>query len=257
MPATLYVVHGSHPCATVKRALELKGIEHRVVEWPPAAHVVPQTLLFRRRTVPGLKLDDGERISGSRAILRRLDELVPDPPLVPVDGAARERVLEAERWGDEWLQPLVRRVLWWALDHRPTAIGSYQEHSTLPLPPAIRPLLTPAIVGVELRLNHVTEKGVRADLRDLPLALDRVDGWLRDGTLGGATENAADLQIAAGLRLLMTLEDLAGPFRERPAGELTLRIFPEWDGHVPAGAFPEEWLRGLPVAPERSGATRA
>ncbi len=245
MPATLFVVHGSHPCATVQRALELKGIEHRVAELPPAAHAPVQKVLFGRRTVPGLRLADGERLTGSRAILRRLDELVPSPALLPADAAARERVLEAEAWGDDVLQPVARRVLWCALDRVPTAIPTFQEHSALPMPAAVRPLLTPAIVAVERRMNRSTDAGVRADLRDLPRTLDRIDGWLADGTLGGSEVNAADLQIAATLRLLMTMEDLDGPLRARPAGTLALRVFPEWDGRVPAGAFPEEWLGAL------------
>jgi glutathione S-transferase len=245
MPATLFVVHGSHPCATVARALELKGVDHDVFEWPPTAHYLPQKLLFGRRTVPGLRLEDGERLSGSRAILRRLDELVAEPRLVPTDAAAAERVLEAERWGDEVLQPVVRRVLWCALGRVPTAIPSFQEHARRPLPPAATLLLGPAVVAIEQSANRVSDAGARADLRDLPLALERIDGWLADGTLGGAQPNAADLQVAASLRLLMTMEDLAGPIGDRPAGQLARRIFPDWDGHVPAGAFPAEWLAHL------------
>lgn len=245
MPASLFVVHGSHPCATVQRALALKGVEHRVVELPPAGHAPVQKLLFGRRTVPGLRFADGERLTGSRAILRRLDERHPEPPLLPADAAARERVLEAEEWGDDVLQPVARRVLWFALDREPTAIASFQEHSRLPMPAAVRPLVTPVIVAIEHRMNRVTEGGVRADLLDLPRALDRIDGWLADGTLGGPAENAADLQIAATLRLLMTMEDLEGPLRARPAGRLALRVFPDWDGHVPAGALPEPWLKAL------------
>lgn len=245
MPATLFVVHGSHPCATVQRALELKGIEHRVAELPPAMHAPVVKLLFGRRTVPGLRLEDGERLTGSRAILRRLDELVPSPALLPEDEAARERVLAAEAWGDDVLQPVARRVLWYALDRAPTAIPTFQEHSALPMPAAVRPLLTPAIVALEHRMNRITPAGVRSDLLDLPRHLDRIDGWLQDGTLGGPQQNAADLQIAATLRLLMTMEDLDGPIRARPAGTLTLRVFPEWDGRVPAGTLPADWLRAL------------
>lgn len=245
MPATLFLVHGSHPCATVQRALELKGIEHRLAELPPAAHAPVVRVLFGRRTVPALRLEDGERLSGSREILRRLDELVPSPALLPEDPSRRERVLAAEAWGEEVLQPVPRRVLWHALAEAPTAIPSFQEHSSLPLPAAVRPLLTPAIVAAERRMNRSTPEGVRADLLDLPRHLDRIDGWLQDGTLGGPEQNAADLQIAASLRLLMTMEDLDGPLRARPAGTLALRVFPRWDGHVPAGALPEVWLRAL------------
>ena len=96
----LYVVHSSHPCETVKKALELKGIPYRTVELLIPTHVPLQKLRFGSRTVPALKLDGGEKISGSRAILRRLDELVADPPLLPpeTDPDDRAAVLEAERW---------------------------------------------------------------------------------------------------------------------------------------------------------------
>ncbi|WP_320673169.1 glutathione S-transferase family protein [Patulibacter defluvii] len=260
MAATLFLVHGSHPCATVERALALKGIEHRVVEWPPPMHAPLQTAIFRRRTVPGIRFDGGERVVGSRAILRRLDELVPEPPLLPADPAARERVLEAERWGDEVLQSVPRRVLWHALGEAPTAIPSFQEHSRLPIPKAVLPLMSPAIVAIERRMNHATPAGAKADLADLPGHLDRIEAWLADGTLGGSSENAADLQIASSLRLLMTIEDLREPLAARPAGQLALRIFPQFDGHVPAGTLPAEWLAPLTApaaaAPAKRGRKR-
>ncbi|MGH2942119.1 MAG: glutathione S-transferase family protein, partial [Solirubrobacteraceae bacterium] len=128
----LYVVHSSHPCEAVRKALDLKGIPYKAVELLMPTQAPLQKLRFGRRTVPGLKLDGGEKILGSRAILRRLDELVADPPLLPADGDARAAVLDAERWGDEVLQPVARRLVWTALKHRPDAIPSYQEASRLP-----------------------------------------------------------------------------------------------------------------------------
>ena len=38
MPAKLYVVHGSHPCATVQRALDMKAVPYKVVELLPPLH---------------------------------------------------------------------------------------------------------------------------------------------------------------------------------------------------------------------------
>src|ERR1700745_1352857 len=89
MKLTLYVVHGSHPCAAVVKALELKGLRtYRTVEWPPPLHAPMQPLLFDARTVPALKID-GEKLQGSRTIMHRLDALRPDPPLYPKDPATR------------------------------------------------------------------------------------------------------------------------------------------------------------------------
>ena len=96
MNARLYVVHGSHPCATVERALQLKQIPYKVTEFPPPMHSAIMRARFGTRTVPLLKLDD-EKISGSRAILAKLDALVPEPALYPSDPDLRAKVLEAER----------------------------------------------------------------------------------------------------------------------------------------------------------------
>ena len=112
MPAKLYVVYGSHPCATVQRALDVKSVPYRVVELPPPMHAALQRLRFGVRTVPGLTLESGEKLSGSRAILRRLEELAPEPALWPADDERRALVERAEEWGDEVWQPMVRRLLW-------------------------------------------------------------------------------------------------------------------------------------------------
>ena len=233
----LYVVHGSHPCATVARALEIKGIPYRTVELPPPLHAPIQRLLFGARTVPGLRLN-GERLSGSRRILRRLEELRPDPPLYPSDPQARADVEAAEAWGDEVLQPVARRLLWDAMSRHPEAMVSYSESAKLSLPAPVIRLSAPLITAGEKRLNDVSDAAVRADLDALPDHLDRVDGWIEAGVLGGEEPNAADLQIATTLRLLMTLDDLRPRIEGRPAGQLALRLFPQVDGRMPAGALP-------------------
>ncbi|MGH2898070.1 MAG: glutathione S-transferase family protein, partial [Solirubrobacteraceae bacterium] len=150
----LYVVHSSHPCETVKRALALKGIPYKTVEWLIPTQPILQRLRFGSRTVPALKLDGGERISGSRAILRRLDELVADPPLLPADADARAAVLDAELWGDEVLQPLARRLTWGALRRGPRAIPSYQQASQLPrLPGPLVRLVAGGVIAIERAIN--------------------------------------------------------------------------------------------------------
>jgi len=242
----LYVVHSSHPCETVKKALALKGIPYKTVELLVPMHAPLQRLRFGKRTVPGLKLDGGEKISGSRAILRRLDELVADPPLLPAEAeaGARAAVLEAERWGDEVLQPIVRRLVWGALKHRPRAIPTYQEASQLrQLPAPVVRLVAGGVIAIERAMNDAADEKVRADLRALPGHLDRIDGWIVDGTLGGAKEpNAADLQIASSLRLLSTLGDVRPMLAGRPGEALALALFEDFPGDVPAGAYPADWL---------------
>ena len=235
----LYVVHSSHPSETVKRALALKGIPYKTVELLIPTQAPLQKLRFGVRTVPALKLDGGDKVSGSRAILRKLDELVPDPPLLPADDAARAAVLDAERWGDEVLQAAVRRVLWGALKRRPDAIPSYQAASQLPrLPGPVVRLVAPSVIAIERRINGAGDAAVRADLAALPGYLDRVDAWIAAGVLGDAhAPNAADLQIGASLRLLSTLGDGRRLLAGRPAAQLANDVFPDYPGDVPAGAL--------------------
>ena len=161
MPAKLYVVHGSHPCQTVARALELKGIAFTTVELPPPSHAPVMRVLFGRRTVPGIRFESGEKVSGSRAILRRLDELAPQPALLPADPEARARVVEAERWGDEVLQAAARRIFWPTLKANPGAAPSFSEGAKLPLPGAALKLAMPLVARVELRLNNGNGDGCR------------------------------------------------------------------------------------------------
>src|SRR3954463_16772659 len=142
----LYVVHGSHPCAAVERALELKGLPFRRIELPPPLHAAFQRVRFGARTVPAMRLDSGEKVSGSREILRRLEEIAPEPPLWPADGEGRARVprpagggdrafvRRAGGWGDEVSQPIARRLLWGALRRCPAALPSYSDGSKIRLP---------------------------------------------------------------------------------------------------------------------------
>ena len=239
----LYVVHSSHPSATVKKALELKGIPYKTVEM-----IVPtQGLLVRMRfpshTVPALRLDGGEKVQGSIAILRRLDELVPDPPLLPSDEQARASGLGAELWGADVLQPLARRVFWGAAKRRPGALASFQEASQLPkIPRPLVRIIAPVLVRFETALHRGNDEALRADLQALPGHLDMIDEWIALGVLGGAEPNAADLQIGASLRFLLTLGDGRALISGRPAEDLALRVFPVYPGDVPAGAYPSGWL---------------
>jgi glutathione S-transferase len=236
MRLKLYVVHGSHPCAAVEKALAMKGLQYGVVEWPPPMHAPMQKVIFGARTVPGLRID-GEKISGSRKIMRRLDELEPSPPLYPSDPEERSPVEEAERWGDEVFQPVARELIWTGMVNNPSAMISYAEHSRLPMPePAIR-LTAPVIARLGSRLNRTNDEVARRDLEALPGQLDKIEAWIADGTIGDAEHpNAADLQIISTVRLLLTVADARPLIEGRPSAELARRLFPHMDGEMPAGA---------------------
>ena len=241
MKTTLYVVAASHPCWAVKRALELKGIEYKRVEWPPTMHVPMQYLRFRQGTVPGLKID-GEKVIGSRTIMHRLDELRPEPPLYPADPDARRRVEGADEWGDLVMQDMARRLTWWTLRRERKAITTYGADSKLPLPGFASVASMPLIAPVEWRMNDVSDATVERDLRDLPGHVDRIDALIADGTLDPGAPNAAALQIGSSLALVYTHADVRPLLDGRPALDLVTRQFAEFPGHMPAGTVPSEWI---------------
>jgi glutathione S-transferase len=244
----LYVIPGSHPSLSVRLMLERKGIEYERVDLIPALHK-PQlrALRFPGATVPALRLD-GERVQGSRNISRRLESLRPEPPLFPPDPERRAAVEEAERWGDEVLQPVPRRVCWWAIRRDHAAAAGFLEGARLPVPDAVAVRTTRPIAWIAAWGNGATDAAVQADLAALPGLLDRVDELIGESVLCGPDPNAADYQIATSVRLLMCLDDLRPAIEDRPAAALAHRVVPSFPGRV-GPIFPAEWL-----APLRSAA---
>lgn len=242
--AKLFVIPGSHPSQTTRRMLELKGIPYKRMDLiPVVSKGVVRAQGFPGVTVPALKID-GRRIQGSREIARALDEIRPDPPLFPKDPERLVAVEDAERWGDEVLQPKPRRILWWALKRDRAPMASFSEGAKLGVPVGLAVKTGAPIVALSARFNGATDEAVRSDLASLPADLDRIDGWIADGVMGGEQLNAADLQIGASLRLLMSMDDLRPRVELRPAGELALRAVPDFPGRVPP-VLPPEWLAGL------------
>ena len=234
----LHVLPPSHPCLTAEAALRVKGLAYEKVVLEAGKHGDAMEAIYGpgRRTVPGMVVD-GKAVHGSRAITACLEELEPEPALFPAERA--DAVRHAEAWGDRELQDLGRRLPWAALHFRPEAMGTFGG----------APALDPAGTDFAIRFvralwkyHGITAVRVAGDLADLPAKLDRIDGWIADGTLGGPQANAADLQIGATLRILLTVGDLHGMMLGRPLETLARRHFPEYPGLVPPGAYPAGWV---------------
>jgi glutathione S-transferase len=236
----LHVLPPSHPCLTARAALRFKGLEYERVDLPLGKQLEPMAELYGEgnTTVPGM-LVDGVPVHGSRAILARLEEIQPDPPLYPAPIA--EQVREAERWGDEEFQDLGRRLPWGALHFRPEALGILAG-ATEPLDPAGTDYAIRMIRGT-WKYHGLDATRLAADLQALPGMLDHIDALVADGTLGGEQPNAADFQIGATLRVLLSVEDLHSLLLARPAITLAERFFPrDRIGGIPAGAYPAGWV---------------
>jgi glutathione S-transferase len=240
------ILHGlapSHPCLTAEAALRYKGLAYERIDFNPGQHVAEMQRIYGEgnRTVPGL-LIDGEPVHGSRPILARLEEMAPTPTLYPESIA--DAVREAERWGDEELQDLGRRLPWGALHFRPEALGTFGGGAALD--PAGTDYAIKAIHAT-WRYHQLTAARLAEDLAGLPAKLDHVDELAEQGVIGGQEPTAADLQIASTLRILLVVGDLRPLLAGRSAEAVARRWFPDYAGDVPAGAYPAGWV----PAPER------
>jgi glutathione S-transferase len=254
-PVKLYVLPASHPCAAVEAALRIKSIDFKRVDLLPLSQLLVGPLRYGGATVPGMRIGS-ERLVGSRPIMRRLDEIEPEPALLPPAGSPEyAQVLEAERWGDEVLQSVPRRIIYLAFLAKPEAMLSYAGDAKLPLPLWLMRPAVPLVARLSAGKNKAGNDAVRDDLAALPAQLDRIDGWIAQGLLGREQPNAADLQIGSTIALLLTLADLRPAIESRPAAALA-RYFPPSVGEVPAGALPAEWLPRAPAL-GTAGATAA
>jgi glutathione S-transferase len=235
---TLHVLPPSHPCKTAEAAIGLKGLEYERVELAPGAHNEEMQSIYGegRKTVPGM-LVDGEPVHGSRAILARLEEIAPEPPLYPEPIA--EAVREAERWGDGELQDLGRRLPWGAMHFRPEAMSTFGGGEPLD-PPGTD--FAMRYVHASWKYHGITAERLAADLQALPALLDHTDALAADGVIAAEQPTAADLQIGSTIRVLLAIGDLVPLIAGRPVEGVAMRWFGEYAGAVPAGAYPAGWV---------------
>ena len=222
MPAKLYVIPGSHAARTGMLLMEHKGIPYELKELPTGMQPAVRLRGFPGRTVPALRWD-GRRVQTNMEIARFLDEVEPDPPLFPADPERRAAVEEAERWADETLQMDARRLVLAAAFDWPEGFGDDGR-----LGPLLWKHGWSRRIGVRLPIAffRVNREAERRLLDRLPAHLDRIDGWIESGVLGGTELNAADYAIAASMALLTYRPDLRPEIERRPVGRLVDRVLP-------------------------------
>jgi glutathione S-transferase len=243
MGIKLYGTPPSPPSHTARLMLERKGLDHKLI-WllPGLWPALLRTRGFRGGTVPAMKID-GRRIQGSLLISRELEQLKPEPALFPSDPERRVAVEEAERWGDEILQDVPRRIVRWISVHRPEARVLIAREVNIPLPRFAAWINAPAARHLA---NKVDADGqIQRAIAQVPEVIDHVDELIADGVIGGDEPNAADLQIATSVRALLTVKDLAPATQGRPAADLAMRYLPELGNDFPAGMLPADYLTAL------------
>jgi glutathione S-transferase len=240
MGITLYGTPPSPPSNSAKLMLDYKGLDHKVVWLLPTFWSAQLRILgFRGGTVPAMKID-GRKLQSSLDISRALDQLKPDPALFPADPNRRAPVEEAERWGDEVLQDVPRRIVRWITAHSQEARVLVAREVGIPLP---RVAAFTNIPWARYIARKVDANGqIRRAISQVPEVLDHVDELIERGVIGGEQPNAADFQISTSVRAILTVEDLEPAYEGRPAAELAMRFLPEFGNDFPAGMLPAEWL---------------
>jgi glutathione S-transferase len=223
--------------------LERKGLDFKMV-WllPGLWPALLRTRGFRDGTVPAMKIN-GRKLQQSREISRALEELKPDPPLFPEDPQSRLAVEEAERWGDEVLQDVPRRIVRWISVHRPESREMIAKEIGIPLPRFAAWINAPSARHLARKVD--SDGQIQRAIAQVPEVLDHVDALIAEGVIGGDEPNAADFQIGTSVRALLTVQDLKPAFEGRPAADHAMRFLPEFGNEFPVGMLPAEWLSGL------------
>ena len=243
MGIKLYGSQTSPPTHTVRLELEAKGLDYKPIWLLPGIHpVLLRTRGFRGGTVPAVKLD-GRKLQHSRAISRALEELQPEPPLFPSDPERRLAVEEAERWGDEVLQDVPRRIVRWLSVHRPETREMIARELGVPLPKFAAWINAPSARYLAGKVDSTEEIGNA--IAQVPEVIAHVDELIAEGVIGGEQPNAADYQIATSVRALLTVRDLDAVTQGRPAAEHAMRLVPDFGNDFPAGLLPAELLAAL------------
>jgi glutathione S-transferase len=170
----------SHFSEKARWALDYKRVPH-VRRWPwGGLHPLVSLLLTRGRhhTVPVLVIE-GEAIGDSTAVIRRLEERYPQPPLYPPDPVDRRRALELEDFFDEELGPYVRRMAYHHLTRDPELLPELTAHQIQYARRATMGLHNRLLkTFVDLRFSTGSHERAEAAERKVSEALDRLDAEL-------------------------------------------------------------------------------
>ena len=151
----------------------------------------------------------------------------PTGTLAPSGRRCAARRQEAERWANDTLQMVARRIVLPAMARDPAGFsrstGDGRLGYLLYRRALTRRVIIPRIRGV----FAASSRAERELLAELPVTLDRIDAWIASGILGGAQLNAADFMVVPSLALILYRSDLLPLFEGRPTLELVDRLLPE------------------------------
>jgi glutathione S-transferase len=224
----------------VARALQMKGLRFELV--PPKSPLDFKKWNPTTGKMPVLEID-GVRHYDSSRILRKLDEVAPEPPLFSSDPAVAARQRFLEDWSDEALYWYVMGLRW-----NPANAPATTAQIVETLPVFIRPIanfLVPRQIGAQARAQGLQRLPMAILLEEMGLRLDELIVLLGDEPYFFAPRvSGADLALFGQFSTIAS-----GP---TPQGERLLRARPklvQWHARVEAAT-----AAGKGVARERTAA---
>jgi len=184
----------------VARALQLKRIPFGLVEPRSPGDFKrwnPQT-----RKMPAVEIA-GQRLFDSTLILRRLDQLVPEPPFLDRDAAVAARQRFLEDWSDESLYWYGMALRWSEANAEATTA---QVVGSIPAPAVLRPILR-VVIRRQIRGQALAQGLARLPLEtvvdELGRRFDELLVWLGDRPYFFADRpSVADLALFGQLNML-------------------------------------------------------
>lgn len=250
--ATVFGLPGSNSTWSTRLMLDHKEIGYRLIQLPNvASRGIVRALGFPGPTVPAIRLKDPSsgktrRLQQNRTIARALEELRPEPRLFPVGAERLREVEEAERWGDEILQPLARRLAFASPARRKARpdYASFFDGPLLLMPQRLAVAVAGPLLAINARITQSDDESIRSDLGVMPALIAHLEDLLDRGVIGGTERNAADFVIAPSVTLLMGFDDLRPELESSAISSWARQVAPGFKGRI-RPVFPEDWLAPL------------
>ena len=230
----------SHFNEKARWGLDFKGLPHRRRSYLPGPHAAAIQKLSGQTSTPVLCV--GNRVvSGSAEILRVLEELCPEPALVPLSAEDRERALALQSHYDAHLGPAIRTAIFSVMLHEPGYMcGMFSAPQPLPLRWAYRAMFPLARGRVERAYRTDEAAHVDSCRATVDRTLDEIAEQVEaTGYLVGDAFTIADLTAAA---LLAPVANPDHPDMRRPSPQPSrvAEFVASWHAH-PAS----EWARSM------------
>jgi len=174
---TLYQFPISHYCEKVRWALDYKGLEYRVVNLLPGAHIKVVKSIAPKSEVPVLQHDE-TIVQGSSDIISYLDQVFPRKSLTPSDPEQKQQALEWETFVDTNIGPYTRTYFYYFLLDRPDIVIPLLVHGQPWYKQWVFRLFFPKVRDKMRQYLQLNERTADISLKKLQRAIDKLSTQL-------------------------------------------------------------------------------